>query len=540
MPTINVYKWRLLKELNVNESQLEDLLFNLKSEMKPIDQDHLEIEINNDRPDLLFVYGIIRAIKGLIKREVGEAKYRVETTDYVFEVKEVRSRPYALAAIIKDIKLDEELLKELIQFQEKLHITVGRKRKKIAIGLHDLDKIDRKKILYTTVDLDYKFIPLNFNKEMTVKEVLEKTQQGQDYGNISLHDGKMPAIMQDDGQILSLPPVINAEKTRIDTSTRNLFIDVTGTSLDTVIFTVDLLVTNLAEMGGTIGKIKVISPYADSSPLLRHQSIKINPDYINKVLGTELTREKMIELLRMARFDIAEANKEIEIIIPPYRNDILAQIDISEDIAMTLGYNNLTPSVYKIPHIGSLSDKTKLTRIVRDLSIGAGFTEIFTFTLTDDSALQGNFVKILNPVNVDYDAVRNSLIPTTLQFLAKNQHARMPVKVFEIGEVVVEEEKSETGYSNRLNVTYSIMNSKVSFEELQSMVHSILENLGLKIEYKKSDNYFLIKGRTASINSNNKKIGIIGEVKPEILEKMKIDYPIVISEIYLDQIREFV
>ncbi|BFH74438.1 phenylalanine--tRNA ligase subunit beta [Sulfurisphaera javensis] len=538
MPTINVYKWRILNELKINESKLEDLLFNLKSEMKPIDQDHIEIEINNDRPDLLFVYGIIRAIKGLLKRELGEAKYQVKDTDYLFEVKEVKSRPYALSAIVENIKLDDELLKELIQFQEKLHVTVGRKRKKIAIGLHDLDKIDSKHILYTTVDLNYKFVPLNSSKEMIVKEVLEETEQGKEYGTISLYNGKMPAIMQSDGQILSLPPVINAEKTRIETSTRNLFIDVTGTSLDTVIFTLDLIVTNLAEMGGKIGRVKVLSPYAEFSPVLRHSSIKISIDYINNVLGTQLTKDEIIELLKMARFDVNDIGSELEVIIPPYRNDILAQIDITEDVAMTYGYANLIPSPYKVGKIGELTEKTKITRVIRDLSIGAGFTEIFTFILTNDSYLIGNFVKILNPVTIDYNAVRNSLIPSMLQFLSKNQHARMPIKVFEVGEVVVENEKSETGYSNKLNAVYSIMNSKVSFEELQAPVHYILSNLGISVEYKKAQHPFLIDGRTALIYCNGKKIGIIGEVKPEILEKLKIEYPIAISEIYLDEIKE--
>ncbi|BFI74032.1 phenylalanine--tRNA ligase subunit beta [Sulfurisphaera ohwakuensis] len=538
MPTINIYKWRLLNELKISETQLEDLLFNLKSEMKPIDQDHIEIEINNDRPDLLFVYGIIRSIKGLLKKELGEPRYSVKDTDYVFEIKEVPSRPYALAAVVEDIKFDDELLKELIQFQEKLHITVGRKRKKIAIGLHDLKKIDSKHIIYTTVNLDYKFIPLNSDKEMSVREILESTPQGKEYGNISLLDGKMPAIMQDDGQILSLPPVINSEKTRINTKTQSLFIDVTGTSLDTVIFTLDVIVTNLAEMGGKIGRIKVISPYVDKSPLLQHKSIKITAEYINKILGTNLNKNEIIEYLKMARFDVNDLGKEIEVIIPPYRNDILSQIDITEEVAITYGYNNLSPSPYKIEKMGSLSNRTKLIRILRDLSIGGGFTEIFTFTLINESFLLGDFVKILNPITVDYNSVRNSLLPSILIFLSKNQHARMPIRVFEIGDVVIRNENTETGYSNKLNAAYAIMNSRVSFEELQAPLHEILNSLGINLVYKRDTHPLFIEGRIASIHANNKKIGIIGEVNPNILEKLGIEYPIVMSEIYLDEIKD--
>lgn len=163
------------------------------------------------------------------------------------------------------------------------------------------------------------------------------------------------------------------------------------------------------------------------------------------MLGTQLTKDEIIELLKMARFDVNDIGSELEVIIPPYRNDILAQIDITEDVAMTYGYANLIPSPYKVGKIGELTEKTKITRVIRDLSIGAGFTEIFTFILTNDSYLIGNFVKILNPVTIDYNAVRNSLIPSMLQFLSKNQHARMPIKVFEVGEVVVENEKVRLG-----------------------------------------------------------------------------------------------
>ena len=540
MPTINVYKWRLLKELQINENTLEDLLFNLKSEMKPIDQDHIEIEINNDRPDLLFVYGIIRSIKGLLKRELGEAKYSVKSTNYLFEVKEVKSRPYALAAIIEGIKLDEELLKELIQFQEKLHITLGRKRKKVAIGIHDLRKIDTKKIIYATVNLDYRFVPLNSSKEMSVKEILEHTEEGREYGGISLFDGKMPAIMQDDGQILSLPPVINSEKSKVETSTTDLFIDVTGTSLDAVISTLDILVTNLAEMGGKIGEVKVLSPYTDKSPILRHDKIRISVEYINRILGTQLQKADLIEYLKMARFDVNDLGNELEVIIPPYRVDILAEIDLVEEVAMTIGYSNLSPSTYKIETIGSLSDRSKITRIIRDLSIGASFTEIFTFVLTSDSLLNDEYVRVINPITADYNAVRNSLIPTMLQFLSKNQHSRMPIRVFEVGEVVVKDEESETGYRNRLNAIYAIMDSRVSFEDLQGPVHYILTSLGLNVEYKREKNYYLIEGRTAGIYSKGKLIGIIGEVKPEILEKVKIKYPVMLSEIYLDEIEKLI
>ncbi|MEM3855995.1 MAG: phenylalanine--tRNA ligase beta subunit-related protein, partial [Saccharolobus sp.] len=255
MVTIVLSKRKLLDKLGLNEHELEDILFNLKSEIKPVDENNLEIEINADRLDLLTTDGIARAVKGLLGKELGEAKYNVTETDYTLVVHNVKYRPYTLAAIVYNVNID---LQELIQFQEKLHQTIGRKRKKVAIGFHDLSKIDSKIIEYREIPLNYKFIPLNQNKEMSVSEVINNTEQGKLYGNISVSDGKSPAIIQDDGQVLSIPPIINSEKTKVTEKTKNLFIDVTGTSYEAVAQTLDIIVTNLAETGGMIGKVKVI------------------------------------------------------------------------------------------------------------------------------------------------------------------------------------------------------------------------------------------------------------------------------------------
>ena len=535
MVTIITYKWNILNPLRLKEEELEDLLFNLKSEVKPIDQDHVEIEINNDRPDLLFYTGIIRAIKGLKRIEIGEAKYNVTKSEYSLTVEKVETRPYAVAGIVKGIKLDDETLKELIQFQEKLHVTIGRKRKKVAIGLHDLDKITSKRIVYKEVPLDYKFVPLGGSKEMSVKEVIESTEQGKLYGNISVKDGKTPAILEDNGSVLSIPPIINSEKTRIETTTRNLFIDVTGTSLDAVLTTLDILTTNLAEMGGKIEQVMINGDLL--TPVLKHSTMRIESEYVNKKLGLNLSTDEIVEYLRMARFDANKVNeKEIEVVIPPYRVDIISQIDIVEDVAMMVGYQNLEPSPFKLTKIGQMTKTTLITRKLRELSIGAGFTEIFTFVLTTDRDIEGDYVKLLNPVTTDYTVVRNSLIPTTLYFLKQNQHSRMPIMVFEIGDVVIRG-NTDTGFKNSTRAVYSIMDSEVRFEDLQARIHQILYNLNINFTYKKAEHPLLIKGRTAEIIKDGKEvIGIIGEVHPQVLEKLGIEYPVVISEIYVDKL----
>ncbi|MDT7900734.1 MAG: phenylalanine--tRNA ligase subunit beta [Acidianus sp.] len=539
MVNIVLKESRLLNLLGLEEKDLNDVLFNLKSEVEKRGEDELEIEINSDRLDMLSPEGIKRAVDGILGRKLGEAKYEVVPTNYQLIIDDVESRPYALAAVVYDVKLDDDRIKELIQFQEKLHCTIGRKRKKVAIGIHDLDKIDGKVIRYSKVPLDYKFVPLNSDKEMSVSEVISSTEQGKLYGNISIKDNYSPAILQEDGQVLSIPPIINSNKTKINSSTKNLFIDVTGTNFDAVAQTLDLLVSNFAEGGSKIGTVKV-SRYTSSSPLLIHNKLVVKTSDINKRLGLSLSTEEMAKYVRMMRMDANINSDEIEVIVPQYRIDIMTYVDIAEDIAMAYGYKSFSLPQYTSKGMGELLPITKLERAFRDLAIGGGFQEIFTFVLNKSSYLLYNdFVKIQNPITVEYDAVRNSLIWNMLKFLAKNQHARFPIKVFEVGDVVVKSEESDTGYKNDTRACLAIMNSRVSYEELQSVVHQILYNLkGKEPRYVRQEKDYFIKGRSAKILFDNNVVGEIGEISPEILEKFNIENPVVIAEIYLEKLCE--
>jgi len=539
MVNIVLKESRLLNLLGLEEKDLNDVLFNLKSEVEKRGEDELEIEINSDRLDMLSPEGIKRAVDGILGRKLGEAKYEVVPTNYQLIIDDVESRPYALAAVVYDVKLDDDRIKELIQFQEKLHCTIGRKRKKVAIGIHDLDKIDGKVIRYSKVPLDYKFVPLNSDKEMSVSEVISSTEQGKLYGNISIKDNYSPAILQEDGQVLSIPPIINSNKTKINSSTKNLFIDVTGTNFDAVAQTLDLLVSNFAEGGSKIGTVKV-SRYTSSSPLLIHNKLVVKTSDINKRLGLSLSTEEMAKYVRMMRMDANINSDEIEVIVPQYRIDIMTYVDIAEDIAMAYGYKSFSLPQYTSKGMGELLPITKLERAFRDLAIGGGFQEIFTFVLNKSSYLLYNdFVKIQNPITVEYDAVRNSLIWNMLKFLAKNQHARFPIKVFEVGDVVVKSEESDTGYKNDTRACLAVMNSRVSYEELQSVVHQILYNLkGKEPRYVRQEKDYFIKGRSAKILFDNNVVGEIGEISPEILEKFNIENPVVIAEIYLEKLCE--
>ncbi|HIP57484.1 MAG TPA: phenylalanine--tRNA ligase subunit beta, partial [Ignisphaera aggregans] len=229
MPVLRLSLSRLYRLIGVKDLSFEDLreaLNKLKCDVELSEDGKLLIEVRSDRPDMFSAEGIARALRMYLGIEKPK---RIHVVDYPFivRVEPPRKRPYIAVAAVDNVELGEEGLEELIQFQEKLHITYGRNRRKVAIGLHDLDKLPSNELLYCEVDIDaVEFVPLHHRERMTIRQVLEETEQGRHYGSISINGNKHPVIFSGT-HVISVPPVINAELTRIEPSSRRIFIDVT-------------------------------------------------------------------------------------------------------------------------------------------------------------------------------------------------------------------------------------------------------------------------------------------------------------------------
>ncbi len=544
MPVIRLHKDRF-EELvpGIKREELEELLFRLKCEVEEVDQDYVEIEVNPDRVDMYIGEGISRALKGLLGIEKGIPEYRVNDTGFTTVVENVVSRPYIGVAIVYDVNIDERYLEELIQFQEKIHQTYGRKRKKIAIGLHDLEKVPSKKLAYKLVDIDStSFVPLGYDKEMPVREILSKTPQGREYGQISIYKNRYhPAILSGD-DIISLPPVINAELTRIEPGTKNVLIDVTGIRKSDVVKILDVLVTNLSERGGRLlGRVEITEYNGRQyyTPILGSEILRLSVSYTNKILGTSLDSRGIAELLEKMRYAAQVIDTEwVETIVPPYRVDILHTIDLIEDVAIAIGYEELGVAKPRLMLRGKTDELNDFTNIVAEMLVGYGFQEIYSFIL-DSLNRQSLFVNtdsvvtIENPVTIDLNSLRATLLSPLVEFMEKNQHAKMPIKVFEIGPVayIVDNNVVE---ETRLGI--GIMDNSISYEDIQAIVYGLMRILGLQPSAKPGRTRGFLEGRIGVLVVDDTEVGIMGEVHPEILEKMGIKYPIALAELSIDKL----
>jgi phenylalanyl-tRNA synthetase beta chain len=540
MPVLKFKVKRLTEKLNLTLEELQEILFRLKCETEIDEKGYIYIELNPDRPDMYSLEGIIRSVRGLLGLEKGFKLPVVSTSNVVIKAENVPSRPVVAGVVLKGLNLDQDDVEELIQFQEKLHDTIGRRRRKVAIGIHDLDKLPDNEIIYTNVDINRsRMVPLYYFERMTVKEVLERTEQGRKYGSISLSGNKHPALISGN-EIISLPPVINSDITRVDENTRNLFIDVTGTDPYLVMSTLNILTCNLAYKGAKVEQVIIKDDKGNSvvTPSLEKKVLSLRPDDISKTLGVNLSLNELKELLERGRYNVSLNDKELIVEIPPYRLDILGSIDLVEDVAIIIGYENLGLRTNPVFLKGSISRLTKFKRKIRDLLIGLGFTEIMQLTLTSPKVVKALNIeklslKVRNPVQLEYSIIRPTLAVSLITFLKENQHKEKPVKVFEMGRIawrhnndIIEEESLALG----------IMDSSVSYEDIQAPVYSLLKTLNISFKLKPGGKPFLINGRSALILVNEVEVGWMGEVHPEVLERLGISYPIVLAEIKISSL----
>jgi phenylalanyl-tRNA synthetase beta chain len=545
MPIITFNKKELLKLVGkkLSDRQLEEVISLIKPGVELQTANEITLEVYSDRPDIFGVEGLARAIRSYLGIQPGLKKYKVEKPKLTLKVSKVPIRPFVAAAVVKNVKMTNAFIKSLIGLQEVFHQTFGRKRSKVAIGIHDYSKI-KLPISYTAVEKETKMVPLEHKNEFSLQEILEKTQQGKEYGHIIAGARLLPVFMDAEG-IFSFPPIINSERTRLTEETTTLFIDLTGTKKDAVLQTLNILVTNLADRGCKIEAVKLLhEKKTEVVPNLTEDVLEISLQQIEKMLGISLSAKQTIELLQRMGYGAVNAGSgRIEVIIPAYRADILHPVDIIEDVAYAYGLNNFSPKLPNVATVGKANAIEKISEKICDLLVGFGFQEVMRFTLSNQNEQftkmglpKGDAVEIENPVSAESTCLRVWLIPSLLKVLSANKHVEYPQNIFEIGDVVLLNEKAETMTENRRRVAGVICASRVSFAETKSIVDTLLKNLGLGYHLRAAEHKSFIEGRAAEIFVNGKKVGIFGEIHPQILENWNLEMPVAAFEIEIENL----
>lgn len=546
MPTIEIshQDFTRLVEKQLNVSEVTDLLFGLKCEVTESKEDRLTLDVLADRPDLLSVEGVAREVRGILGLEEGLAKYHLALGPVSVSADQaaVKVRPFIACGVVRGISLDDESLRQAMQLQEKLHVSYCRKRRAASIGIYDLDTVSPK-IRYTALKPhEIRFRPLDQTTQLRGDEILKETNQGRDYGGILADFETYPLLVDERGQVLSMPPIVNSEETKVNTRSRNLFVDVTGISERLVNQVLNILVCSLEERGGKLESVKISYPGSEAStPHLEARILKLRPSYANSSLGIHLTSGQIAGHLKRMRFGANKSPKSLTVQVPAYRVDIIGEIDLVEELAIAYGYEKFAPTLPMGYTIGSELQRTRAARLVAEAMIGLSFQEVLNFIMTNSHVqyeLMGveplPHVEIQNPMSQEYSSLRTSLLPSILKFLSENKHVSLPHRVFECGDVVIPDESKETFVRTERRVVAAITDNEVGYEDIQAILYAFLHEFGIQFKLESSVRPYLLAGRTGEVSIDGVPVGILGEVNPTILLNFELENPAAIFELDID------
>ncbi len=516
-----------------------------KGDVDAYDKDTDEVKIDFGDTNLPYLWsaeGFARLIKlsaginkGIPKLLVKKGSYRVNVDKSVGNI-----RPYIAAFVAKGHKIDDNLIKQIIQLQEKLCENYGMKRQKVAIGIYRHDKISFP-IHYKATDPEsVEFIPLDYRKPMTQQEILEDHPKGREYAWILKGNKKYPLLVDDKDQVLSFPPIINSEATgKIEEGDENLFFEATGTDLNSVLLATNIFAQALYERGFKIYSAEIrYNKNKITTPKLFYDKIQLSTDLAKKLTGLDLKRSELKSLILKAGYDISGD----KIMVAPYRADILHPADLIEDIAIAYGYDNIDEQPLQSHTIGSTSELISFIDKIREIAIGLGYQEIFSPILSNKPTLYDRMnIKDFGTIEIDnfmsekYSAVRSWLVPILLEFLSVNKHAEYPQNIFEEG-LVCSRKADDIMEHHRIALIRC--SEKADFTEIKQALDYLFRMLNVEYKIEETIHGSFIQGRTGRVVVDGKKVAYIGEIHPKVLERFGINMPTAAFELNISELYE--
>ena len=596
MPTIIVNRAALFKAIgqSFTDKEFDDLCFEFGIELDDVTTEEdiyrneqrkeginlsketlYKIEVAANRYDLLCLEGLALALRIFLQKQkmpeikplniLPEDERKLIVYDSVNDV-----RPIGLCAILRDINFTDEMLKSFMDLQDKLHNNICRGRKLVSMGTHDLDTVKGPFIYRALKPEHIHFVPLNREEEVNGDGLMSILKDDPKLGKyLYLLEGKekYPVMMDSNGVIMSLPPIINSQHTKMTLNTHNVLLDITGTDktkCEIVLNTLIAMFSCYCKNPFTVEEINVINYETNEGkiyPDLTPRKFKVDVNYLKTITGIhDILPDKIVKLLEKMELkaEIINSN-ELEVSAPITRSDILHPCDIAEDLAISYGYNNITKELTKTKTHGVQQPYNKLSDLFRDEMAMGGYVEFLTMALLSHKDMFTNLLheekddktaQILYSKSKEFEYIRSSLIPGILKSIEGNKANQLPFKIFEISDVVICDENNEVGAVNRRRLCFAYTNTTSAMEIVQGMVDLLMKKIGLifncdnkekNYTIKKSNNEIFFNDRQAEIFIlDDIKVGVYGVVRPEVIKNFGIKNPVTLCEIDLQLIMDLI
>lgn len=545
MPTITVDLSDLNRLLGENYTleELRQHLQELGIEVEGITKEGLKLEVHHNRPDLFGVEGVARSLKGYLGIETGAPDYELGDPKIKLEVDSSikGTRPVVVMGHIEDAEFDDIALKALMDLQEKLHQVLGRDRRKISIGAYDLEGM-KMPIHYTTTPPDGEgFIPLEFDEKLSPEKILEEHPKGRRYSHLLEDFDRYPLLVDSEDEVLSMPPVINSEPRKVTVNSKNIGLDVTGVDEGVAREALRVIMCAVAERGFSIRAVDVeYSNRKFRAPSLEGKERSFNLSRANRELGLELGSKEASEMIERMRYEVLnEEDGNIRVKVPPYRSDLMHEVDLFEDLAVGYGYNNLEPCLPDLETSGEPHPAKEIGKKAREILTGFGFIEVMPFMLTsrelnfDLMQIEGEAVTIENPVSEEYSIVRTWLLPGLMDVLRENRQHELPQRIFEVDEVLLLDEDAETGAKNVLRAAGAVIGEDANFSYVRAVAEALFRELRVDWTVESYDHPSFLNGRSAEFLVSGESWGFVGEIHPQVILNFELEHPVAAFEVNL-------
>ncbi|MCI7472184.1 MAG: phenylalanine--tRNA ligase subunit beta [Clostridiales bacterium] len=272
--------------------------------------------------------------------------------------------------------------------------------------------------------------------------------------------------------------------------------------------------------------------------------LKLEPEKINGLLGTDITESEMVSILKKLNFQV----EGDQVTVPSWRGDVIGMADLAEEVARFHGYNNIPITLMRgQTTLGGFSVEEKLERQLGSLCRAMGYDEIITYSFisptcydkirweADDARRQS--LKILNPLGEDTSIMRTTVLPSMLEILTRNYNYRnQNVRLYEVGRIYLPGGEDGLAVENKV-LSMGAYGSDMDFYALKGCVEAILKDLragDVHFEVPSVTNPSYHPGRVADVYASNQRIGVLGQVHPLVAQNYGVDAQFYCAELELN------
>lgn len=526
-------------------SAFDEALFASKGEAKRGSGDELEVEVTPDRLDLLSEGGLALHLAGALGATSGPVPLRRRRlpSRWAFDVDPSVDplRPVLAGALVRsppERPLDEGLLAEAVRFQELLHATIGRDRRAMSLGIYPADRVSPP-VRYSLEPLaSVRFVPLHATDERSAAEFLSDDPMALRYGALGRAGDRCLTLRDGEGSILSLPPVLNSRTAgEARAGDRDLLLESTGIRARAVREGLGLMLLPFVARGWSVAAVPTRGPADPAADPLSERRVEVPVRLARTVSGEPYSSEEVRRRLDRVRLRATRMAGGWRVGVPPWRPDLMAAIDVVEDVVLAEPIRAESGLVPPSPTRGRRRPESVFRRSVATMLLGLGFAQVHTPFLVSEATVQRiggeRPIPLRNPVSAEFAFLRDRLLPSHLDVLAHNTRHHYPQRFGEVGPVVRRAADAESGGETRYRAGLVLAGEGAGFADAAGAIDYLVRRFDVASVREPAELPATIPGRAARVRTAGEVIAELGEIHPRVLSEIGVPVPVAWAELDL-------